>query len=80
MDHLPSTVLDRDLLMRHFVKDAEMTDRPVYRMNTAPFTYGTWRWNLHRNAQQLVERRARRRMDSDTITGKPLTLTRVRSN
>jgi len=26
------------------------------------------------------ERRARRRMDSDTVTGKPLMLTRVRSN
>jgi hypothetical protein len=31
-------------------------------------------------AQRLVERRARRRMDSDTVTGKPPMLTRVRSN
>jgi hypothetical protein len=31
-------------------------------------------------AQRLVERRARHRLHTNTITGKPLTLPRVRSN
>ena len=32
------------------------------------------------DAQRNVEKRARRPLDSDTITDKPLMLTRVRSN